>query len=144
MPLHRSGLRRLALATVVLATGATAACGEVGCVGTSLEARPATFRANGSLVFEAELTAGGDPVEGAPIIFYSRTVSEEFGEGGHSIGDVETDADGVATLAREQGLTDMAAINNEVVGYQASFRKIGEVGGTVYCSSQTNGTIEGP
>lgn len=130
-----------AVAAAAVLAGAPTGCSAT-CTDTSIEAMPATTGEDGALVLRARMTSDGDPVEGAQLTFYSETEGGQ-GSGGHTIGEARTDADGVATLVRDEGMEGMAVLDAEVVGYEVRYAKLDKVDDVSYCTASADGTIDG-
>ena len=115
---------RAVLLSMVLPLGACS-----NCDGTNLAVTPINRSAlTGPVTLEARLTSGGDPVRGAPILFFIRWEGSEKVGGGRRIGSADTDARGFARISFQNGLAKLQP-SSAVTGYAAEFRVIGSVPG---------------
>ncbi|MGP3957869.1 hypothetical protein ACTWPT_17845 [Nonomuraea sp. 3N208] len=135
------GLAALALTAVAL--DAAAGCSWIrGCAETRLQVEPLHVTdTSAPVTLTARLTTDdGRPVARARIHFFARigAPGEQLGE---QIGDGITDADGVASLVRRDGVAGLVLPGKRVVGYSAQFATIGEVGGKDYCWTEATAPI---
>lgn len=116
-----------------------AACSPWSCDQTRLEVTPIDRSAlTGPVTLEARLTAGGDPVRRAPILFFILWAERRQGQAaGRVVGDATTDADGLARISFRGGLAALEPAD-VIIGYSAEFRFTGSVPGreNELCRSQ--------
>ena len=132
-----SALTRCGVAATVL-LGITGCRGGKSCTDTTLAVAAVTASSSAPFVLEANLSAGSRPVADATISFYAKTTAAGSGSsGGSRIGKAATDGGGRARLTFSS-LKDLEPLRDErVTAYEAEFRPLNRIGGTLYCASSS-------
>lgn len=119
------GLWTTAPLMLIGGTGCSFPSDSDGCVPTEIESvRVTNVDPAERVALTGRLTAEGEPIEGAEVIFWLFYTDENGEESGRSIGVVETDADGLAELAFA-GAGDLPGFSTDtVVAYQTEYSSI--------------------
>lgn len=96
----------------------------------------------GPVTLRARLTADGDPVAGAAIVFFVE-VTAPTPRSGRSIGDADTSADGVAAVSVRAGLKALVLADEAVKGYSAEFRVTSSADDGDYCRTRSEARLAG-
>lgn len=115
-----------------------------GCTETALQVWPVqVHRLDAPLTVHARLGAAGEPLAGVPVTL-AVTVLGPDQTAGEVRFHASTDADGLVTLTRPEGIAGLAAPGRRVTGYAAYFQPSDRVDGTAYCWSGASAPISCP
>lgn len=133
---------RVGLAAVLVGglLGPAGGCAR-GCTETALQVWPVqVHRFDAPLTVHARLGAAGEPLAGVPVTLAVTVVGPD-----HAAGETRfhttTDADGLATVTRPEGIAGLAAPDRRVTGYAAYFQPSDRIDGTAYCWSAASAPI---
>lgn len=135
--------RTLSACALALAILPVPGCGS-SCVPTELTMDPVTITdLDAPLTLQARLTRDGAPFPGAEVRLQLDTEGSHnrSGDAGQT---VTTDANGVATLHRPDGVAGMTLSSDRVVGASTYFQPLGEIDGREHCWSRAAARFDCP
>ncbi|WP_213455167.1 hypothetical protein [Rhizomonospora bruguierae] len=135
---------RLRAAPLVVLLGAllvpVAGCGG-GCTKARLTVEPVRVSdVHAPLTLRARLTRDGRPFPGAKVKMAVSLLGAEDARGEARFTAV-TDADGVATVTRPEGVAGLSVPGRQVTGYGAYFQPWRDIDGRTYCWSSVGARI---
>lgn len=109
-------------------------CGDT-CTKTALHVRPVDVSdPHAPLTISARLTRDGKPFDGVEVKLAVNLLGANNAHA-DALFRARTDADGVATVTREEGVAGLSVPNQQVTGYAAYYQPLNKVNGTQYCWS---------
>ncbi|MEO3745678.1 hypothetical protein [Plantactinospora sp. B5E13] len=136
---------RIGLAAVLIGglLGPAGGCAR-GCTETALQVWPVQVqRLDAPLTVNARLSAAGEPLSGVAVKLAVTVVGPDHAAG-EALFHATTDADGLATVTRPEGVAGLSAAGQRVTGYAAHFQPLNKVDGTAYCWSGASAPISCP
>lgn len=120
--------------------GITSGCAYPGCTEPTLSAEPVVVDDPSAPVTLSVQVADDDgPITGRRVTFFVLTRGGDTT--GVRAGQADTDADGRASLTREDGIYGPALPNETVHGYKVKFSVLGTVDGKTYCPTEVEAPI---
>ncbi len=128
------------LAVIVGLGGGTSGCSYPGCTEPTLSAEPVVVDDPSTPVTLSVRLADDDgPVSGRKVTFFILTRGGDAT--GVRAGQAETDADGVASITREDGVNGPVLPDETVHGYKAEFSALGTVDGKTHCPAEVEAPV---
>ncbi|WP_158847655.1 hypothetical protein [Saccharothrix deserti] len=142
----RRGFRVAGLPAVLLAVTGLAACGtEPGsrsCTETAIAVADVTVTDRvAPLTLTATMTAGGKPVQGAELAFFIAVGPVDGKTTGRRVAEETTDADGVATHERPDGVDGLLVGDRKIDRYSVEFNPINKIDGVQYCRARGDAAL---
>jgi hypothetical protein len=138
-----AGRRRRAVLVAVLLGGLVspvAACGR-DCTGTALRVSPVrAHRGDDPLTIGARLSRDGKPFPGARVKLAVTLVGQSNARA-EALFYATTDAEGLASVTRPEGVAGLSVPGQQVTGYGAYYQPMNKVDGTRYCWSSAAAPI---